>query len=59
MTNLAQDLECWIESANEPTCDFPVQNLPLGVFRRTQTDAPRIGVAIGDQVLDIMACVEA
>ena len=61
MTNLdvAQDLQCWIESANDPTCDFPIQNLPFGVFRRKQADAPRIGVAIGDQVLDIMACVEA
>ena len=62
MTNLdvAQDLQCWIESANDPTCDFPIQNLPFGVFRRRQSsDGPRIGVAIGDQVLDIMACVEA
>jgi fumarylacetoacetase len=31
---------------------FPIQNLPYGVFRRTG-DVPRIGVAIGDQVLDL------
>ena len=58
--NVAQDLQCWIESANDPTGDFPIHNLPLGVFRRKQSaDQPRIGVAIGDQILDMMACVEA
>src|SRR6185436_5886198 len=35
--------------------DFPVENLPYGVFSTgsTGTDRPRIGVAIGDQVLDL------
>ena len=46
----------WIESANEPGCDFPLQNLPFGVFRRKGSkEAPRGGVAIGDQVLDLAA----
>jgi fumarylacetoacetase len=47
-------LRSWVESANAPDCDFPVQNLPFGAFRRLGQDEPlRIGVAIGDQVLDL------
>ena len=46
----------WIDSANEPGCDFPIQNLPFGVFRRRGSkEAPRAGVAIGDQVLELGA----
>ncbi|WP_066152233.1 fumarylacetoacetase [Hydrogenophaga pseudoflava] len=46
----------WLASANEPGCDFPIQNLPFGVFRRRGTDEPfRGGVAIGDQVIDLAA----
>ena len=38
----------------QPDSDFPIQNLPLGRFRRAGSDEPlRIGVAIGDQVLDL------
>jgi fumarylacetoacetase len=52
-------LRSWIESANEPTCDFSIQNLPWGVFRRRGTDeTPRIGVAIGQSVLDVAGCLE-
>ncbi|MBV9158414.1 MAG: fumarylacetoacetase [Acidobacteriaceae bacterium] len=55
MINETHDLklQSWVESANRPGCDFPIQNLPLGVFR-TQTDSrPRTGVAIGDFVLGL------
>ncbi|WP_127805895.1 fumarylacetoacetase [Hydrogenophaga sp. NH-16] len=46
----------WLTSANEPGTDFPIQNLPFGVFRRRGTDEPfRGGVAIGDQVIDLAA----
>ncbi len=38
-----------------PDSHFPIQNLPLGVFRPSQQDEPRIGVAIGDWVLDLLA----
>lgn len=49
-------LTSWVESANRPGCDFPVQNLPFGVFRRAGTDgALRCGVAIGDQIVDLSA----
>jgi fumarylacetoacetase len=50
-------LRSWVESANAPGCDFPIQNLPLGVFARE--DGPRIGIAIGDRILDLRACGEA
>ena len=45
-------LESWVESANRPGCDFPIQNLPFGIFR-TDTKADRVGTAIGDYVLDL------
>jgi fumarylacetoacetase len=50
------DLRSWVESANEPGCGFPIQNLPFGIFRRKGSrESPRGGVAIGDQVLDLAA----
>ncbi len=51
-------LRSWVESANDAGGDFPVQNLPLGVFRRGGSGPARIGCAIGDQVLDLAACGE-
>ena len=51
------NLESWVESANDPTSDFPIQNLPFCVFKKDD-DAPRIGVAIGDFVLDLNYAVE-
>ena len=46
----------WVAAANAPDADFPLQNLPFGRFRRAGTqEAPRIGVAIGDHVLDLAA----
>ncbi len=46
-------LTSWIESANGPTADFPVQNLPYGVFSDGASGSPRPGVAIGDNILDL------
>jgi len=48
-------LRSWVESANEPACDFPIQNLPFGIFR-TDRKADRVGTAIGDFVLDLSEC---
>ncbi len=48
-------LQSWVESANDPATDFPIQNLPFGRFRREDDADWRIGVAIGDQVLDLRA----
>jgi fumarylacetoacetase len=60
LTNATHDpsLRSWVESANAPETDFPVQNLPYGRFRRkadqdNERESWRIGVAIGDQVLDL------
>jgi fumarylacetoacetase len=62
-TNLLDDthdpaLKSWVASANEPLVEFPVQNLPLARLRRRgSSEAWRIGVAIGDQVLDLKLAV--
>lgn len=51
-------LKSWVSSANVVGCDFPIQNLPHGVFRRRgSADVFRGGVAIGDQILDLHAAV--
>ncbi|TGN99193.1 fumarylacetoacetase [Burkholderia sp. USMB20] len=46
-------LRSWVEAANDPTTDFPIQNLPFGRFRRAGEIDWHVGVAIGDQVLDL------
>src|SRR5947207_19540 len=54
------DLVSWVESAQAEATDFPIQNLPFGVFERTgANESPRVGVAIGDQILDVSACTSA
>jgi fumarylacetoacetase len=45
----------WVESANDSTNDFSIQNLPFGVFSDRQNDARRVGVAIGDEIVDLAA----
>ncbi|MDP3086502.1 MAG: fumarylacetoacetase [Rubrivivax sp.] len=53
-------LRSWVESANDADTDFPLQNLPLGMFRGAgETGVLRAGVAIGDQVLDLHAAAGA
>jgi fumarylacetoacetase len=50
------ELTSWVESANDPGTDFPIQNLPFGVFKkRNSSERRRGGVAIGDQILDLAA----
>lgn len=47
-------LKSWVESANDPDTDFPLQNLPFCVFRGpNNADMPRGGVIIGDNIIDI------
>ena len=50
-------LESWVLFANGHP-DFPIQNLPLGIFSRGE-DGMRGGVAIGDQILDLSAALAA
>jgi len=53
-------LRSWIESANAESAEFPIQNLPFGVFRRRgSADPATVGVAIGNEVLDITACLQS
>jgi fumarylacetoacetase len=52
------NLQSWVESANDPASDFPIQNLPLGLFTLDPDDLPSIGVAIGDQVLNLSEAAE-
>jgi len=47
----------WVASANGHA-DFPLQNLPLGVFS-TGGSAPRAGVAIGEHIFDLQVALEA
>lgn len=45
----------WIEAANDPACGFPLQGLPYCVFT-ADGGGPRLGVGIGDQILDLGEC---
>lgn len=53
------NLRSWVESANDPDSDFPVQNLPFCVFSDDNHPDPRGGVGIGDQIVDLVALDEA
>lgn len=46
-------MRSWVESANSPETDFPLNNLPYGVFEAG--GHARMGVAIGDRILDVGA----
>jgi fumarylacetoacetase len=64
---------CWLESANDPATDFPIENLPFGVFKpaedptsddlsvamRALNSLNRVCLAIGDRILDLHACYRA
>jgi fumarylacetoacetase len=54
-------LRSWIESANDPATDFPIQNLPMCAYLAEHDGHTHahLGVAIGDQVLDLTMLVEA
>jgi fumarylacetoacetase len=56
---LSPDLRSWVDSANHPRTDFPIQNLPFGVFQHTGGSEPRIGVAIGDRLADLPEMLDA
>jgi len=49
----------FVESANAADSDFPIQNLPFGVFRPGAGKPPRVGVAIGDQIVDVAAAASS
>jgi fumarylacetoacetase len=45
-------LQSWVESANLPSTDFPIQNLPYATFRVPGDERSRLGIGIGDRLLD-------
>jgi fumarylacetoacetase len=47
----------WVESANAEGTDFPIQNLPFGIF--DDGNGARGGVALGDRIVDLTALLEA
>lgn len=51
-------LRSWVESANAPDTDFPIQNLPFGVFARKGGGVRRVGIAIGEMILDLANCAD-
>src|SRR5258706_10957624 len=62
LTNETHDpaLTSWVESANSPAGDFPIQNLPFGIFRRRgSNESFRGGVAIGEQIVDFALATSA
>jgi fumarylacetoacetase len=46
--------QSWVASANRPGGAFPIQNLPFGVYAGPL--GPTVGIAIGDQILDLRRC---
>ncbi len=53
-------MRSWVETANAPGRGFGIGNLPYGVFRRPPgKERPRIGVAIGDRILDLRVMAHA
>ncbi|MCU4367210.1 fumarylacetoacetase [Acinetobacter courvalinii] len=50
---MAQQLTCFLEI--DPQSDFTIHNLPYGIFSETAQGDQRVGVAIGDWVLDLAA----
>jgi fumarylacetoacetase len=46
-------LKSWVDSANNADQDFPIQNLPFGVFTSANQPEPHVGIAIGDAILDL------
>ncbi|PYT01511.1 MAG: fumarylacetoacetase [Acidobacteria bacterium] len=52
------NLKSWVESANDPSTDFPIQNLPFCVYEFGDTEPVLgIGFIIGDKILDIYGCI--
>jgi fumarylacetoacetase len=47
----------WVESANAAETDFPIQNLPFGIFRKHGGEQARVGVAIGNSIVDVAGVV--
>ena len=56
--NTTSTPKSWVQGANQPDCEFPLQNLPYGIFQ-TAGSTQRAGVAIGDLIADLSVLAEA
>ncbi len=56
---LSPSLRSWVESANDPATDFPIQNLPFCSFEHPEEEYACLGVRIGDSILDLGLLHEA
>jgi fumarylacetoacetase len=52
-------LESWVESANDPKTEFPIQNLPLCAFVHPEHDIEVLGARIGDMIVDLATLHDA
>src|SRR3954471_11656990 len=60
MTAASSARRSWVESANDGRSDFPIQNLPFGVYSLDpEPESGRVGVAVGDMILDVAAAYDA
>ncbi len=50
--------QSWIAAANKEVCHFSLKNLPFGIFNTGDRPLRRVGVAIGDQILDLAVLEE-
>ena len=55
---MSERINSWVDGANDPDGDFPIENLPFGVIEHPGEAEPRIAVAIGEAVLDLRATIE-
>ncbi len=51
--SIGAERRSWVAGADDAEGHFPIQNLPLGVFERAGAPGPRVGIAIGEQILDL------
>ena len=54
----AAELRSWVDSANDQEAGFSLSNLPFGVFSGGDAASARIGIAVGEEIVDVRACVE-
>ena len=56
---MSERARSWVEAANDPEGDFPIENLPFGVIDRPDLSGGRVATAIGDSVVDLGLAAEA
>ena len=57
LKEIEKKMKSWVKYSKDT--DFPIQNLPYGIFKPGTKAKARVGVAIGDYVLDLSAVSKA